>query len=200
MLYLFDRAICKDLQESFTDNMGTSSVRVVDPDMAVDVVSQIHNDEFEFPAVVVTRSADYSIDTQRTNFTRIHRGVSAVIDPETNNIYDEKALPVVLSYNVTILASNSIDADELTRELLFKYYSMYFLTINLPYESDRKMRFGVCVDESQPVEQSSRSLEYLQTGKAYQNIIHLRTEGCVLLTYTPRKMIRYDTDVNIKLN
>lgn len=200
MLYLYDKAICNDLQSSFTDNMGTQSVRVVDPDMAVDVISQLSNDEFKFPAVVVTRGSDYQIDTQRTNFTRLHRGVATVIDKETNNIYEERCLPIVLSYNVTVLTSNSIDADELTRELLFKYSSMYFLTINLPYEADRKMRFGICVDESQPIEQSSRLMEYVQTGKAYQNIIHLRTEGCVLLTYVPKKLMRYTQDVDLKLS
>lgn len=200
MLYLFDRVICEDLEHSFTDNMGTKSVRVVDPDAAIDVISQINNDEFNFPAVVVTRASDYSIDTSRMNFTRLHRGVPVVIDTETNNVYNEQVLPVTLNYNVTVLTSNSTDADELTRELLFKYSTMYFLTISLPYESDRKVRFGVTLDDSQPVEQSSRLLEYLQSGKAYQNIFHLRTEGCVLLTYTPHKMTRYDNDVKLCLS
>lgn len=198
MLYLYDRAICKDLQSSFTNSMGTTCVRVVDPDTAVDVVSQIQNDEFQFPAVVVTRSNDYQIDTSRLNFTRANKGVSAVIDNETNMIYDEKLLPVILNYNITVLTSNSIDADELTRELLFKYYSMYFLTIELPYEYDRKVRFGISIDTNQSIEQSSRSLEYLQAGKAYQNIIHLNTQGAFLVTYTPRRLnrvVEHDVDI-----
>lgn len=199
-MYLYDRAICEDLERSFTDSMGSSSVKVVDPDMAVDVVSQIQNDEFKFPAVVVTRSRDYEIDSSRMNFSRLHRGVSVVMDNDTNMIYNEKVIPVNLQYNVTVLASNSVDADELTRELLFKYYDMYFLTIKLPYESNRKMRFGVAVDTSQSVEQASRYLEYVDTGKAYQNILHLRTEGCVLLTYAPRRLPRYDSEVKFKLS
>lgn len=200
MLYLFDNAICQDLRDSFTDQMGTSAVKVVDPDMAVDVVSQISHDEFEFPAVVVTRSSDYQIDTTRTNFTRMHVGVATVVDTETNMIYNERQLPITLNYNLTVLGTNTADVDELTRELVFKYVTMYYLTVQLPYESDRKMRFGVCVDESMPIEQSSRLLEYVQSGKAYQNIIHLRTEGAVLLTYTPKRLPRYEQEVEVKLD
>lgn len=200
MLYIYDRAICRDLKSSFTDEMQNSVVKVVEPDMAIDVASQISNDEFQFPAVVLTRSADYQLDQSRYNFNRLHKGVSAVIDPETNNIYDERSIPISLSYNLTVLTSNSIDMDELVKELLFKYSSMYFLTIDLPYESSRKIRFGLCLDESQPIEQTSRLLEYMQSGKAYQSIIHLRTEGCVLLSYTPRKLPRYEEQVELLTN
>ena len=65
MLYLYDEAICDDLRQSFNDvSMGETTVKVVDPDAAIDVISQISNDEFRFPAVVVTRASDYSIDTE----------------------------------------------------------------------------------------------------------------------------------------
>lgn len=198
MLYLYDEAICDDLRQSFNDvSMGETTVKVVDPDAAIDVISQISNDEFRFPAVVVTRASDYSIDTERTNFTRMHKGVSTVIDPKTNNIYDELALPITLNYNITVLGTNTQDMDELTRELMFKYVRMYFLTIDLPYESDRKLRFGITLDVNQPVEHSSRLLDYLQSGKAYQNIIHLQTQGCNLLTYKPRKLMRYSAELEL---
>lgn len=200
MLYLFDNAICQDLRSSFTDQMGTSAVKVVDPDMAVDVVSQISHDEFNFPAVVVTRSPEYQMDTRRMNFVRMHRGVATVIDKENNMLYEERQIPITLDYNLTVLTTNTADMDELTRELIFKYVNMYFLTVQLPYEDNRKIRFGVCVDESMPIEQSSRLLEYVQSGKAYQNIIHLRTEGAVLLTYTPKRLPRYEQEVEIKLD
>ena len=201
MLYLYDQAICEDLRRSFNDvNMGSTTVKVVDPDLAIDAVSQIQNDEFEFPAVVVTRGESYSVDTQRFNFTRLHRGVSVVIDKETNTLYDEKALPVTLSYNITVLCTNTQDMDELTRELIFKYMEQYFLSIQLPYESNRKIRFGLTVDPDQPIETTSRALQYLTTGKAYQTIIHLKAEGCVLLTYTPRALPRYEQQVDVDVS
>lgn len=198
MLYLYDHAISNDLSRSFdSDMVGTSVVKVVDPEASIDVVSQIRNDEFKLPAVVVTRGADYDIDTNRMNFTRLHRGVHAVIDKKTNNVYDEKALPIILRYNITILTSNTADMDELTRELLFKYTDMYFLKINLPYESGRSIRFGIRLDVDQSIEQTSRQLEYIQSGQMYQTIIHIVCDGCVLLTYTPHKLMRFDMDKDI---
>lgn len=195
MLYLYDNAICEDLNRSLNgDNVGTDTVKVVDPDLSIDVISQIRNDDMQFPAIVVTRGSDYAIDTTRMNFTRLHKGVSTVIDPETNNIYDEKALPIDLNYNLTILATNTADQDELTREIVFKYTDMYFLTIQLPYESDRKVRFGVTLDWNQSIENTSRALEYIQNGKIYQTIVHLHCEGCVLVTYTAKKLMRFDVD------
>lgn len=197
MLYLYDRAIVDDLISSFTDKMGNSVVKVIDPEAAIDVVSQISNDEFKFPAVVITRDSNYSIDTNRMNFTRLHRGVSTVIDKETNIIYDEKVLPVNLNYNMTVLGTNTADMDELTRELMFKYYQMYFLKIDLPYESDRSIRFGITLDQDSDIEQSSRLLDYLQTGKVYQNILHFTTQGCVLITYNGRQLMNYRSEIAV---
>ena len=200
MIYLYDSAVCDDLRASFNpDNMGSTSVKVVDPDAAVDVVSQIQNDEFQFPAVVVTRAESYSVDSSRLNFTWLHRGVSTVLDEETNTVYNETVLPINLTYSLTVLATNTQDADELTRELMFKYAKEYFSTIHLPYESKRPIRFGLTLDTDAPIEQTSRQLEYLNSGKVYQTIVHLKTEGCVLVTYTPNKMHRYATEPEIRL-
>ena len=122
---------------------------------------------------------------------------AVVFDKETNTLYDEKVLPITLSYNITVLCTNTQDMDELTRELVFKYMEQYFLSIQLPYESNRKIRFGLTVDPDQPIETTSRTLQYLTTGKAYQTIIHLKSEGCVLLTYTPRALPRYEQQVDV---
>lgn len=200
MIYLYDQCICDDLRNSFDpNNMGSTAVRVVDPDAAVDVVSQIQNDEFKFPAVVVTRAESYSFDSTRMNFTMLHRGISTVIDEETNTVYNESVLPINLTYNLTVLGTNTQDMDELTRELIFKYSKEYFSTIHLPYEGNRTIRFGLTIDTDEPIEQTSRQLEYLNSGKVYQTIIHLKTEGCVLVTYTPHKMHRYATEAELKL-
>ena len=41
MIYLYDRAICEDLEKSFTDEMGTSAVKVVSPEQTSAVIAQI---------------------------------------------------------------------------------------------------------------------------------------------------------------
>lgn len=196
MLYLYDKAICEDLERSFDpDHIGNSAVKVIDPEGALTLAAQIQNDEIKFPLVSVVRSEEPNIDTSRMNFTLAHKGIATVVDNETNTLYFEKRIPINLSYNLTILATNTADKDELLRELLMKYLDMYYLRITLPYESNRFINFGVRVDQ-EGIETSSSSYEYISGGKLYQCIIPLKCEGCMLVNYTPRKIKRYDTEVN----
>lgn len=184
MIYLYDQAVCDDLNRS----LGEDTVRVIDPEAAVDVLAQIKDDNIKFPVVVVTRSTEYNVDTSRINFTLSHFGIPASIDIDTNKIYNERALPIDLNYNLTVLATNTADMDELMKELIFKYIHMFFLTIKLPYESDRKIRFGISITPGSTISQSSGSVEYIKTGKLYQSILPLKCEGCVLLSYVPHQL------------
>lgn len=191
MLYLYDRSVVDDLIKSFNPITDGEKpvVKVVGPEQIVGLAAQIQEDKVSFPIIAVTRN-DYQIDEQRMNFSRAHFGVATVLDNKTNNLYYEKALPIKLSYNLTLLTTNQADMDELVRETLFKYLQMYYLTIKLPYEADRKIRFGIAVDERTEIEKSSGSLEYIETGQLYQSIITLNCEGCVLVTYTPAHLMR----------
>lgn len=191
MLRCYDEAIVKDLQRSFnTNNIGSPVVKVMDPEQGIQAIAQAESDELHFPLVLLTRYPDTPIDKSRWNFTRAHRGVAAVVDTETNNLYYEKAIPVELSYDLTVLASNTADREELARELIFKYTSMYFITFELPYECKRKVRFGVKIDADKDITSKSGILEYLGSGTLYETIIPLKCEGCVLVSYTPAKLQR----------
>ncbi len=139
---------------------------------------------------------DTPIDRERMNFTRAHKGVQSVLDPETNNLYYEKVIPIKLSYSLTILTTNTADMDELIRELLFKYLNMYFLTITLPYECNRKVRFGISIQTESDIQRSSGNLEYIESGKLYQSIIPLTCEGCVLVSYTPAHLKRSKHEID----
>lgn len=186
MIYLYDEAIVNDLMKSFNPNaVKNPVVCVVPPERVIDIAAQLQNDEISFPLVALTRNEDISIDTNLTNFTRMHKGVAAVVDPKTNNLYYEQAIPLKLEYALTVLTTNTADMDELVRELIFKYTRMYFLTITLPYEGQRKVRFGITIDTDSSIERSSGVVEYLESGQLYQSIIHLRCEGCVYVKYTP---------------
>lgn len=199
MLWTYDEAIAHDLEESFHANLDGKQVKVkvIEADKSIDVLSQLYHDGLTFPIVVLTRPTDVDIDTSRTNFTRMHKGVAAVLDPDTNELYYEKAIPISLNYDITILATNTVDRDELTREILFKYVSMYFITMTLPYECKRKVRFGVEIDTSRSVSNSSGTLDYLDVGKLYQSIIPLKCEGCVLVSYTAAKLTRNIHQIDI---
>ena len=197
MVYKYDDAICDDLRKSFNpDNVENPVVSVISSEVVTSIAAQIQNDQLKFPIVALIRNPNsVQIDQSRMNFTRAHFGVSAVIDKETNNVYYEKALPITLEYSLTVLTTNIVDQDEIIRELLFKYVNMYFLTIRLPYECDRKIRFGVRITSETDIDYSSGSPEYLQTGSLYQAIIPLHCDGCVLVSYTPAHLVRTTFDV-----
>lgn len=192
MLYLYDNAICDDLRKSFNpENVPDPVVKVVDPEHSVALAAQIQNGEkLSFPIVAVFRDADTSLDSERNNFTKAHRGVATVLDTETNELYYERSVPIKLSYTLTVVTTNTADMDEMIRELIFKYVSMYFLTIRSPYECKRKIRFGVSIDPDTEISRTSGSYEYSSEGKLYQSKIVLKCEGCVLLHYTPAKLLK----------
>lgn len=195
MLYLYDRALVKDLKESFNpENVENPVVKVIDPEGVIGLAAQIQNDEIKFPIVALERDQDTPIDQDRWNFTRAHKGVVSVFDNKTNQLYYEKAVPIKLSYELTLLTTNTADMDELFREILMKYISMYFLKIKLPYECERYVRFGVTIDYDN-IQRSSGSFDYIEGGKLYQTIVPLRCEGCVLVTYTPVKLKRSEIQI-----
>ena len=194
MVWLYDNEIVADLESCFKPPDGAEPVvRVLDPEHIVGLAAQKQNDEISLPLITVERK-DYSIDTDRTNFTRSHFGVATVIDNKTNEIYYERAIPIDLQYTLHILTSNQIDMDEIVKELLFKYTYQYFLTIKPPYESKNKYRFGVRLDAS-AIEKQSGASEYIESGKLYHTSIPLICDGAVLLHYVPVHLKRYGAEV-----
>lgn len=189
MLYLFDRAVCDDLKSSLTDELN-KNVFLTDADNYPGILAQIQDDTITYPLILLHRDEDTPIRKDQMNFTRYQFGVPCTFDNKKNIVYYERALPVEVNYTLRILSHNVADTDELARELFYKYISMYFLTIRTPYESDRKIRFGVQVDMDYGIKKESSGSEYLSTGALYQSTIHLKTDGCVSLTYTPRHLTR----------
>lgn len=181
------------------DNVPNPVVKVISPEQIIGLAAQIQDDNISFPLVALDRDEDTGIDVDRLNFTRSHFGVETVIDAETNNLYYEKIIPVKLSYGLTILTTNTADRDELLKELMFKYMNMYYLTIQLPYYCKRKIRFGVSLDTSSEIRHSSASIEYIESGQLYQTILPLRCDGCVMVSYTPVKLKRFQNAVDVDI-
>lgn len=197
MLYLYDRAIVDDIKASLT-GAANSNVVATNAENFPGIIAQMQNDTITYPLILVQRGEDAVIDTSLTNFSRYQFGVPCIFDNDKNNVYFERALPVKLEYTLRIITTNVADRDELARELFYKYISMYFLTIQLPYESDRKIRFAVNVDFDYGIKNESQSFDYLASGALYQATIVLKTLGCVSLTYTPRHLQRSVLSSDIK--
>jgi len=188
----------RNLRESFNQDHtnGAVVVKIVPPEEVLGIAAQIKEDQLNFPIVALTRT-NPQIDTTRTNFTAMNRGVFAVMDAEKNEIYNERAVPITLSYTLTILTTNTADRDELVRELIFKYTNEFFLSITLPYEVERVMRFGIVIDRESDIDYSSGSPEYLQSGQLYQAMIQLNIHGAVLVHNVPFKLKRVEHELRV---
>ena len=206
MLYLYDQAIAYDLKESFVTSQPNESdpaapenpvVKFLTAEQIIGAAAAEQNDNITFPLISLTRKPNsVQIDRDRMNFTRAHFGVASVLDEKTNNLYYEQVLPITMEYALTVVTTNTVHRDELIREILFKYINMYFLTIKLPYECSRKVRFGVSINSDTDIDYSSGSSEYLENGSLYQAIIPLKCDGCVYVNYTAAHLVRTYADLD----
>lgn len=196
MIYLYDNAICSDLKKSFNpDNAPNPVVSVIDPEGAITIAAQMQNDEVKYPLVVLSRDPDPKIDTERYNFTRAKRGVVVGFDKVSNELLSERAIPMSLNYKLTAITTSTIDMDEIMKELLFKYSDMYFLSIELPYEIKRRIRFGVRMVPDTSVSTTSATFDYLSAGTLYESSIQLECLGCVWVSYNTTKLRRMTTEI-----
>lgn len=200
MIWCYDNVIVDDLEKSFATEPGQDTVvSIVPPDDVVSLAAQLQDDKIRFPIIALTRDSTIPVDNERWNYTRAHKGVATVFDKETNMLYYEKIKPIKLEYTLACMATNTADVDELIREILFKYSSQYFLTLTVPYESKRKIRFGVRVNPDDEVEYYSTTSNYLNEGKLHSAGIKLHIDGAVLVNYTPVKLRRLETEVGTAL-
>lgn len=201
MLWAYDEAIVKDLVSCIDPDGGANStVKMMGDTGIMGVIAQLQNDNINFPAIFLQRSAETPIDQTRANFTRLHKGVPAVYESEENNVYLEKMIPIELKYEMHVLTTNTTDMDEIIRELLFRYASMYYITMQVPYESKRNIRFGIAINPNTQISRQSGNVDYIENGKLYESIVELDCQGAVMLSYTPRHMqgIVIDNTIHIK--
>lgn len=189
MIYLYDNALVEDMKRTIDPDGGANpNVVCITIDNYQSTLAQMQEDKITYPIILLIRDDDIPVKTDLMNFARYKKGVPAAIDPKTNNVYYERALPIDLRYTLQILSTNVADRDEIAREIFFKYESEYYLHIETPYEVKRKVRFGIQVDRSFGIKNDSTSSDYLSEGKIYTSTMELLTDGCVMLHNTPRHL------------
>ena len=201
MIYLYDNALVDDIKRTLDPDGGANpNVLCITIDQYQSVLAQLQEDKISYPVILLVRDDDMPIKKDGINFTRAKFGVPVGIDPVTNLVYYERAVPVDLRYTMQILSTNVADRDEIARELFFKYESEYFLHIELPYEIKRRLRFGVKVDKDFGIQNSSGTSQYIEKGSIYQSTIEILTDGCVWIHNTARhlKVQRMSKDIKIE--
>ena len=110
MIYVYDNAICDDLNKSINAESGANDiVKVMDVSKVLDLIAQIKEDRVAFPLMCLVRHPDTPVDNSLTNFSRLHGGIPVCYDPEGHDIYFEKSLPIKLEYDLIILGTNTAD-------------------------------------------------------------------------------------------
>ena len=187
------------MKKSFDhDEYGNPVVSIVPPEDVISIAAQVQDDKIRYPLIALTRSDNIQIDSEQTNFTRLHRGVATVFDAKTNNLYYEKVVPIKLQYTLVCMATNTADVDEMIRELFFKYTEQYFVTVQIPYESKRHIRCGLRIDPNENIQQLSTTANYLQEGKLHASGITLHVDGAVMAHYTPVHLRRTEFQTELK--
>lgn len=198
MLYLYDDAIVDDLRSTINpENIPNPAISIFAGEDVAGVAAMLQNDELEFPIICLKRN-DYSKDPSRSNFTWMHRGVATVIDAETNELYYERRLPIKFSYTLAIYGINQAQMDEILRELIFHYSDMFFLSIQLPYEDCKIIRFGVQTPVDMEVKSASGSSEYIESGELYESDMDIEILGAFLVEYIPVKLKRIELHSTIE--
>ncbi len=191
MLWIYDEAIIEDLKSCINPTGGlNNTVKMMGDKGAMGVLAQAQEDKIKFPAIFLERSGDTPLDRNRYHFSRTYKGVPTTFDPETNTLYIEKMVPIELKYYLHVLATNTTDVDEITREIIFRYNSLYYLTTEVPYESKRKIRFGIVINQDNSIRRESGTSNYLESGVLYESIMEINCQGAVMLSYTPKHLDR----------
>ena len=199
MLWAYDDAIVADLSNCIDpQGKANNTVKVMGEEGMIGVFAQLQEDRITFPAIYLQRHPETPLDPARYNFARMHIGVPAVFDSETNNVYVEKSIPIQLKYTLHVLTTNTADMDEMIRELLFRYSSMYYITMQVPYESKRNIRFGMAINPDTDIIRNSGATEYIENGRLYESRMEIDCQGAVLLSYTPRHLKGLVVEKNIR--
>lgn len=202
MIYCYDNALVDDMKRTIDpEGQANPNVLCITIDNYQSTLAQLQEDKITYPIILFIRDDDIPVKKDQINFTRYKKGVPAVLDTKTNTVYYERALPLDLRYTIQILSTNVADRDEIAREIWFKYESEYYLHIETPYEVKRRIRFGVHIDREFGIKNDSGSSQYLSDGKIYTSTMELLTDGCVLLSNTPRHLKREIIDTkNIQID
>lgn len=197
MIYLYDNALVDDMKRTIDPDGGANpNVLCITIDNYQSTLAQLQEDKITYPIILIIRDDDIPVRSELLNFTRYKKGVPVGMDPKTNQVYYERALPLDLRYTLQILSTNVVDRDEIAREIWFKYESEYFLHIETPYEIKRKINFGVQIDRSFGIKNDSGASEYLSEGKLYSSTMEILTDGCVLLHNTARHLNHFSMNPN----
>lgn len=145
-MYLYEKAITKDLNKLFTNSKVTAVIADTLDEGLRRIASQ-KEDQITLPAIVIV-GGDWQLSEQ--NFYSTMHGSEVRRNKYSSDdsvgadfIKEVNVLAFTPEYNIYILAYSSRECDMLTREILFHYYTNPTLIVDIPYGLDITHTFNL---------------------------------------------------------
>lgn len=188
MLEIYDKALYDNLVGVLNKKSEKNiAVTIIGVEKVGGLPAKIASGQIKYPIIALSRDKE----------APIKKDVKSAFNSEENE-GNEKVIPILLPYALTIITNNTDDMNEVFNNLLSQYSQTQFLTFSLPIESKREKRFGVSIDLNSNIERSSG--EHPSFGKMYQTIIPLKSEGCLFVLSDETETVKKALDLTNKLS
>lgn len=190
MIQLYDEALHDTLVDSFN-----SFVKIVPVAEFWRVIAMHEENRLQLPAICISRS-NQTVDNEMKSWITSRMGLVDRISK--HKAVTEQTIPLVLNYNLTLLATKQHDIDELTSEVIFLIVNKPRITITVPYGSGRTINAQMSI--SGEVTDNSLRDTFSDTGILYQTIIPLRLIGANIFNIEKRNLRYLRAELGIENN
>lgn len=178
MIQLYDEALFDYFKSAFV-----GEVAIVPVSNFWEVVAMHKENRLQLPAICLSR-AGQTRDTELKSWVIGRKGRTDRI--QSHKLITEQAMPLLLNYNITLLATTQDDIDELTSEAIFLILNKPKLSVCIPYGSERTTNVQLGVDGE--IQDASNRDTFSETGILYQTIIPLKMYGANIFNLEKRNL------------
>jgi hypothetical protein len=188
MISLYDDAL-RDYLKSINENFAIVPVKDY-----WNVISMHKEGKLQMPAIVLFRT-NWTPDRNLISWPVARKGRIDRI--QEHKKIKERAIPVLVDYTVTLLATTQDDIDDLTSEVTFEFIMNPRLTIPLPYGSNRFIHGQIKI--SGDYQNSSGNDRFSETGILYQQIIPIQVLGANIIDIRKQNLryLQWVTDTGL---
>ena len=190
MIQLYDEALLDYFKNNFKAQVAITPVSDF-----WQVIAMHRETRLQLPAICLAR-ANSSNDTELQSWVIGRRG--RVDRVQKHKLVTEQALPLRLSYRITLLATRQDDIDELTSEVIFLILNKPRVSVLIPYGSERTIHGQISLDGE--VASDSMPDTFSETGILYQTIIPVKVNGANIFNLEDRNLRYLKWSVSTDLN
>lgn len=190
MIQLYDEALFDYFKEVML--AGVAIVPVSDYWRVITMHKEI---QLQLPAVCLSRSTN-TRDTELKSWVIGRKGRTDRV--QDHKLVTEQAIPLLLNYNITLLATTQDDIDELTSEVIFLILNKPRVSVRIPYGAERDLHAQISI--SGDVTNDSLKDSFSETGILYQSVIPVKMNGANIFNLEKRNLrfIEWSVGVNLK--